>query len=92
MDITPSFHDTLRSVFAGYQDAAEVERLLEELKVRGGQEQLIMFLSGPAGAGNSAAVKVARRFCFDFCCILVASKHTAENVAKGGGRVHATLN
>lgn len=26
-----------------------------------------MSLSGPAGAGKSAAVKVARRFCFNFC-------------------------
>ena len=54
-------------MFAGYNDATQVERLVDELEVRGGQHQLIMFLSGPAGAGKSAAVKVARRFCFDFC-------------------------
>ena len=74
--MTPSFHNTLRGVFAGYKDASEVERLLEELKVGGGQEQLIMFLSGPEGAGKSAAVKVARRFCFDFCH--VAGMHWSE--------------
>ena len=26
-----------------------------------------MFLTGPAGAGKSEAVKLARRFCFEFC-------------------------
>ena len=26
-----------------------------------------MFVSGPAGAGKSSAVKVARQFCFEFC-------------------------
>ena len=44
-----------------------IEELVEELKVRGGHDQLIMFLSGPAGAGKSTANKVAWRFCFEFC-------------------------
>lgn len=42
-------------------------RLVEELEVRGGREQLTIFLSGPAGVGKSASVKVARRFYFNFC-------------------------
>ena len=67
MNMSPSFHDTLRGLFAGYKDAAEVGRLFKELKARGGRAQLIILLSGPAGAGKSATVKVARRFCFDFC-------------------------
>jgi putative protein kinase ArgK-like GTPase of G3E family len=40
---------------------------LKKLKARGGMEQLIMFLTGPAGAGKSTAVTVAQRFCFKFC-------------------------
>ena len=42
------------------------EQLVRELKARGGQEQLLMFLMGPAGAGKSTAMLVARRFCFKF--------------------------
>ena len=40
--------------------------LTEELHARSGEEQLRMFLTGPAGAGKSTAVKVAQRFCFEF--------------------------
>ena len=41
--------------------------LIEELQARGGEDQILMFLTGPAGAGKSTAVKVAQRFCFEFC-------------------------
>ena len=41
--------------------------LLEELKVRGGQEQLIMLLTDPAGAGKSTALKVAHLFLYELC-------------------------
>ena len=29
-----------------------------------------MFLTGPAGSGKSTALKVAQRFCFEFCLAL----------------------
>jgi len=45
----------------------DMDRLVEHLKARGGMDQLIMFLTGPAGAGKSTAVQVAQKFCFDFC-------------------------
>jgi len=45
----------------------EMDQLVEHLKARGGMEQLLMFLTGPAGAGKSTAVKVAERFCCEFC-------------------------
>jgi predicted AAA+ superfamily ATPase len=32
----------------------------------GGKEQLIMFLTGPAGAGKTTAVKLAQKFCEKF--------------------------
>jgi len=46
---------------------AEKIRLIQKLKARGGQDQLIMFLTGFAGAGKSTCVKVAQRFCFELC-------------------------
>ena len=45
----------------------DTDQLVEHLKARGGMEQLLMFLTGPAGAGKSTAVKVAERFCLEFC-------------------------
>lgn len=33
----------------------------------GGQDQLIMYITGPAGAGKSTLVKIAQEFCFQFC-------------------------
>ncbi len=40
---------------------------MDKLQARGGQEQLIMFLTGPAGSGESTAVRVAEQFCYEFC-------------------------
>ena len=36
------------------------------LKSRGGTEQLRLFLTGPAGAGKTTAIKAAETFCFRF--------------------------
>ena len=41
--------------------------LAKHLKALGGREQLLMFLTGPAGAGKSTADKVAEVFCQQFC-------------------------
>ncbi len=45
-------------------DIKDVEK---ELVARGGNVQLIMFLSGPAGAGKTTAIQVAEKFCYRFC-------------------------
>jgi hypothetical protein len=37
------------------------------LKARGGREQMLLFLMGPAGSGKSTAVMVAQQFCYEFC-------------------------
>ena len=42
-------------------------RIIENLKKIGAKDQLIMFITGPAGAGKSTAITVAQRFCFEFC-------------------------
>ena len=39
----------------------------DKLYALGAKEQLIMFLTGSAGAGKTTAVKLAQRFCFEFC-------------------------
>ena len=42
-----------------------------KLKSFDGKDQLIMFLTGPAGAGKTTAVKMAEKFCFHFAELLV---------------------
>jgi hypothetical protein len=44
-----------------------INEVVHRLEARGGQSQLIMFLTGLAGSGKSTAVKVAHQFCYDFC-------------------------
>lgn len=45
------------------------ETIISQLHTRRGKDQLIMFLTGLAGAGKSksTAVKVAQHFCIEFC-------------------------
>ncbi len=45
----------------------EIQDIVHRLEARGGQSELIMFLTGPAGFGKSTAVKVAQQFYYDFC-------------------------
>ena len=47
-------------------DRNEMANIITELKARGGQDQLLMFLTGPAGAGKSTAVQVAKKIYFEF--------------------------
>jgi len=51
----------------GCPNTIDMEDLVNRLKARGGQDQLLMFLTGPAGSGKSTAVMVAQQFCFEFC-------------------------
>jgi hypothetical protein len=41
--------------------------IIKKLKARGGRDQLLMFLTRPAGSGKSTAMKVAQQFCCGFC-------------------------
>ncbi len=45
----------------------EIRDIVHRLETRGGQNQLIMFLTGPAGSGKSTAMQVAQQCCYDFC-------------------------
>ena len=51
----------------GQDGADDIERLKGALRERGGREQLLMFVTGFAGAGKSTAIKVAQKFCYEFC-------------------------
>lgn len=51
----------------GHPNSMTINDIITRLEARGGQSQLIMFLTGPAGSGKSTAVKVAQEFCYDFC-------------------------
>jgi len=44
-----------------------IKTIVQRLNARGGKDQLIMFLTGPAGSGKSTAIMVAQIFCHDFC-------------------------
>ena len=46
------------------QSLATTKKLLQS---RGGKEQLRLFLTGPAGAGKTTAIKAAETFCYRFC-------------------------
>jgi hypothetical protein len=46
---------------------SDANDIIAKLKARGGKDQLLMFLTGPAGSGKSTAMKVAQQFCYEFC-------------------------
>jgi hypothetical protein len=46
--------------------------IVHRLEARGGQSQLIMFLTGLAVSQKSTAMKVAQQFCYDFCLVVGA--------------------
>jgi hypothetical protein len=46
---------------------ADANDIIKKLKARGGRDQLLMFLTGPAGLGKSTAMKIAQQFCYEFC-------------------------
>ena len=56
----------LKQAISSTDNESDTEQLVAELKVRGGQDRLLVFLTGPAGAGKSTAMKVTRRFSFEF--------------------------
>jgi len=58
----------LQQSMAGSTDTAtNIEDIIKQLKARGGREQMLMFLTGPAGSGKSTAVMVSQHFCYEFC-------------------------
>jgi hypothetical protein len=50
----------------GRPTTTNIHDIVKRLKARGGQEQMLMFLTGPAGSGKSSALMVAQQFCYEF--------------------------
>lgn len=42
-----------------------IDNLKEKLFARSGRDQMLLFLTGPAGAGKTSAVKAVEQFCFE---------------------------
>ena len=47
--------------------STDATNIIKKLKARGGMDQLLMFLTGPAGSGKSTSMKIAQQFCYEFC-------------------------
>ena len=45
----------------------ERDELIQMLKKCGAMQQLLMFLTGPAGCGKSTCVELAQKYCHKFC-------------------------
>ena len=48
------------------EQLGRVNEVIDGLKSLGGKDQLIMFLTGPAGAGKTTSIKLAQTFCEKF--------------------------
>ncbi len=46
---------------------SDANDIVKKLKARGGRDQLLMFLTGPADSGKSTVMKIAQQFCYEFC-------------------------
>jgi hypothetical protein len=66
-DSSTTLFTTLQKTVGGNPSSETIKENVDKLQARGGQEQLIMFLTGPAGSGKSTAVSVAEQFCYEFC-------------------------
>ena len=56
------------SAFTSNEDKSHQQvSIRNKLYGLGAKKQLIMFLTGSAGAGKTTAVKLAQKFCFEFC-------------------------
>ena len=52
------------TVSSNEDKCCNVHDVVEHLTTLGTKEQLLMFLTGPAGAGKTTAVKLEQQFCF----------------------------
>jgi hypothetical protein len=66
-DSSTTLFTSLQKTIGGNPSSEIIKDIVDKLHARGGQEQLIMFLTGPAGPGKSTAVRVAEQFCYEFC-------------------------
>jgi hypothetical protein len=65
-DANTTLFTSLQKTMGG-ESSQEIADIVRKLEARGGQEQLLLFLTGPAGSGKSTAMRVAEQFCYEFC-------------------------
>jgi hypothetical protein len=65
-DSNTALFTSLQKMMGG-ESSKEIADIVRKLEARGGQEQLLLFLTGPAGSGKSTAMRVAEQFCYEFC-------------------------
>ena len=56
----------------GDKSSQEIADIVKKLEARGGREQLLLFLTGPAGSRKSTAMRVANQFVMNFVWLLVS--------------------
>lgn len=60
---------SIADVVGHTMNQTDERRIHNKLKARGGEDNLRMFLTGPAGAGKTTAIKAAQKYCHEFCQI-----------------------
>jgi hypothetical protein len=65
-DSNTAFFTSLQKTMGG-ESSKEIAEIVRKFEARGGQEQLLLFLTGPAGSGKSTAMRVVKQFCHEFC-------------------------
>jgi hypothetical protein len=71
-DSSTTLFTSLQKSVGGNPSSETIKDIVDKLQARGGQEQLVMFLTGPAGSGKSTAVRVAEQFVMSFVLLLVS--------------------
>ncbi len=62
-----TLYTSLQKTIGGSPSSEIIKDIVDKLQARGGQEQLITFLTGPAELDKSTAMRVAEQFCYEFC-------------------------
>lgn len=67
LDPTSSVYKHVRvSLYMG-DNSELIDDVKEQLLAHGSVDRMLLFLTGPGGAGLTTAIKTAKRFCFEFC-------------------------
>ena len=67
LDPTSSIHRQAGLAVSQDERSDAINNLRDHILAQGGMDQMLLFLTGPAGAGKTTAIKAAERFCFEFC-------------------------
>ena len=66
LDPTSSVHKQVGVSISMDDNSELIDDIKQQLLAQGGRDQLLLFFTGPAGAGKTTAIKAAEWFCFEF--------------------------